>query len=278
MHVLVVLVELGRVLLGGEARQALLVYIHAQWLVARHDHVDPEIELVSVDEERVRDVARNDRSVIDVELLERLNQVDATTARRVCWFDDPHVTLRLRLAELQVVLMEVVELIGQDVGLGDEIELQAPEALLHLHVVVAQAVLARDLVALREVIDALELVQAFVEVALARARRPEEVPLVRVCVTEPIMLQNRSHKFGVTLQQLVQHLAVIDVVAATDAIRLQRVGQELRFCDRFEVNLLVESIQGRRVQILRQVLQTGFEVFIAFEEVLLGSIVRSVVC
>lgn len=278
MHVLVVLVELGRVLLGGEARQALLVYIHAQWLVARHDHVDPEIELVSVDEERVRDVARNDRSVIDVELLERLNQVDATTARRVCWFDDPHVALRLRLAELQVVLMEVVELIGQDVGLGDEIELQAPEALLHLHVVVAQAVLARDLVALREVIDALELVQAFVEVALARARRPEEVPLVRVCVTEPIMLQNRSHKFGVTLQQFVQHLAVIDVVAATDAIRLQRVGQELRFCDRFEVNLLVESIQGRRVQILRQVLQTGFEVFIAFEEVLLGSIVRSVVC
>ena len=58
--------------------------------------------------------------------------------------------------------VEVVKLIWQDVGLGDEIELLATEALLHLHVVVTETILSRDLMTLREVIDPLVLVKAFV--------------------------------------------------------------------------------------------------------------------
>ena len=58
--------------------------------------------------------------------------------------------------------MEVVKLIWQDVGLGDEIELLPAEALLHLHVVVTETILSRDLMTLREVIDPLVLVKAFV--------------------------------------------------------------------------------------------------------------------
>ena len=54
--------------------------------------------------------------------------------------------------------MEVVKLIWQDVGLGDEIELLPAEALLHLHVVVTETILSRDLMTLREVIDPLVLV------------------------------------------------------------------------------------------------------------------------
>ena len=74
--------------------------------------------------------------------------------------------------------VEVVELLGQNVGIRNEVKLLPSEPFLHLYVVVAKTVLASDLITLGEVIDPLELIQALVQVALARASRPEHVPLV----------------------------------------------------------------------------------------------------
>ena len=60
-----------------------------------------------------------------------------------------------------------MELIWQDVGVWDEIELIPAEPLLHLHKVVAEAVLARNFIALREMVNPLMLVKSLVHVALA---------------------------------------------------------------------------------------------------------------
>ena len=98
--------------------------------------------------------------------------MDATAARGVCRLHNPNVALRLSLSQLLVVRMEVVELLWQDVSIRNEVKLGSAKPLLHLDVVVTEPVLARDLVALREVIDALKLVQPFIQVALARAGRP----------------------------------------------------------------------------------------------------------
>ena len=65
--------------------------------------------------------------------------------------------------------MKIVKLIWQDVCLGNEVELLSAEALLHLDIVVAETVLTCDLMTLREVINSLELVKAFVKVAFTRA-------------------------------------------------------------------------------------------------------------
>ena len=88
--------------------------------------------------------------------------MNAAATGRISWFDDPNVSLRLSLPQFLEVRVEVVKLIWEDVGFGDEIELLAAEALLHLHVVVAEAVLPSNLMTLWEVIDPLELVEAFV--------------------------------------------------------------------------------------------------------------------
>ena len=88
--------------------------------------------------------------------------MNASASGRIGWFDDPNIPLRLSLPKLLEVRMEVVKLIWQDVSLGDEIELLTTEALLHLHIVVTETILSRDLMTLREVIDPLELVQTFV--------------------------------------------------------------------------------------------------------------------
>lgn len=63
--------------------------------------------------------------------------------------------------------VEVMELIWQDVGVWDKIELIPAEPLLHLHKVVAESVLARDFIALREMVNPLMLVKSLVHVALA---------------------------------------------------------------------------------------------------------------
>ncbi len=65
--------------------------------------------------------------------------------------------------------VEVVELIRKDVSVGNEVELLPSEPFLHFHKVVAKTVLASNLVALREVVDLLKLVEPFVDVALAGA-------------------------------------------------------------------------------------------------------------
>lgn len=58
--------------------------------------------------------------------------------------------------------VEVMELIWQDVSIWDEIVLISSKSLLHLHIIVAEPVLSSDFVALRKVIDPLELIEPFV--------------------------------------------------------------------------------------------------------------------
>ena len=56
MHVLILLVDLLRVRFRGESRQTLLMHVDAQGLVRRHTHIDPQVEFVAVNEQRVGDV------------------------------------------------------------------------------------------------------------------------------------------------------------------------------------------------------------------------------
>ena len=84
--------------------------------------------------------------------------MDAATSGRISRLHYPDVALGLRLTQLLVVCVEIVELVWQDVGVRDEIVLVTPEALLHLDVVVAKPIFSGDFIALREVIDSLELV------------------------------------------------------------------------------------------------------------------------
>ena len=118
--------------------------------------------------------------------------------------------------------VEVVKLIWKDIGIRNEIILISAESLLHLDIVIAKSVLSGDFITLWEVIDPLELIKAFIQVAFARTSRPEDVPLVRVCKVKAVGLEDRSDQLCVTFQELVKHLAVVDVVAAAWALRWRR--------------------------------------------------------
>ena len=81
--------------------------------------------------------------------------------------EDPDVLLRVMLLQLLIVFVEFAELVRQDVGVWNEVPLGLSIAFLHPDDVKAKTVLARNFMTLREVVDLLILIEAFVQVTLA---------------------------------------------------------------------------------------------------------------
>lgn len=131
-----------------------------------------------IDQQWVRDVPRYDRSVIHVHIVNVIHYVYALALARVGRLHDPHVLLRVVLLQLLIVRVEVPELVREDVGVGHKVKVLLAVLLLHADHVKTEAVLPGDLVALWEVVDLLVLVEALVEVALARAGAPKDIPLM----------------------------------------------------------------------------------------------------
>lgn len=74
------------------------------------------------------------------------------------------------LLKLLVVFIEFSKLIRQNVSVRHEIKVLFSIPLLHSNNVEAQAIFASDFMALREMVDLLILIKAFIEVALTRTR------------------------------------------------------------------------------------------------------------
>jgi hypothetical protein len=116
--------------------------------------------------------------------------------------------------QLDEVSVELIELRRQHISVRDKVVLFAAELLLGLDEIEAESVFACDLVTHREVIYPLELVESLVQEGLAWTWWPEDIPLVRVRIAEVISFQKTADKFGVTIQQLVQHFEVVDMVGS----------------------------------------------------------------
>ena len=121
-------------------------------------------------------------------------------------------------------------------------------------------------------IDALKLVKPFIKVALARAGRPQDVPLVGVRVVEVIGLEDAAHELCVTFEKLIEHLLVLDVVASAGSLSGDGRVQELLLGDLVDMLDLIDGLHGGCVEILCQVHDRLLQIFICLvEEVLLGA-------
>ncbi len=127
---------------------------------------------MSVDEEGVGHVARDNRSVIYVHIVDIIYDIDTLALTRVGWLHNPNILFGVMLLQFLVVGIEITEFVWKDIGIWDEIERGFTEFLLHADHIVAETVFSGDFIGLREVVDFLELVQAFIKIALARRRAP----------------------------------------------------------------------------------------------------------
>ena len=121
---------------------------------------------MAVNEQWVRDILRNNTCLINVNVVYVVNDVDAAALAGVRWLDDPHILLALMLLELLIVVVKVAKLIWQDVSVWAEVKCTLAEPFLQPHDVEAKAVLPRNFITLREVIDLLVLIESLILVAL----------------------------------------------------------------------------------------------------------------
>ena len=93
--------------------------------------------------------------------------MDTTAATKICWLYNPNVLFGLSLRKSFVVGSELSQLVWQHVGIRGDIIGSFSVLILHLSDIGAEPVLAGDLVARGEVVDALKLIKTLVEVGLA---------------------------------------------------------------------------------------------------------------
>lgn len=117
--VLLALIDIIR--LRGEPPQAFIVDIHAQGVEGRHEHVQPQVEFEAVDQKGVLDVFGDAALLVDRDLGDFVDDVDAFPLRHVRRLDNPEVVL-LRLPPLVESAVKIGEFVRQVVSIGDNVE------------------------------------------------------------------------------------------------------------------------------------------------------------
>ena len=112
----------------------------------------------------IGDIPRDDTSLIDIDIVYVIDDVDSFSLGSISWLDDPNVLLMIVLLELLVVSVEVSKFIRKDIRIRDEVEILLSILFLHSNNVEAQSIFSSNLIALRKVIDLLIFVKPFIEV------------------------------------------------------------------------------------------------------------------
>jgi len=134
--------------------QPLVLQLHLQRTVASHHGVQPYVKLVVIDQQWVGDVLTNNnlRAVEYLGLL--ISNINTLALRHVGGFDDvPLVRVLVHVRD------ERGRVRGHDLGLRQEVEPLLAEVVLHALHVLEHVVLARQLIAGGEVVDALVALQ-----------------------------------------------------------------------------------------------------------------------
>ena len=87
----------------------------------------------------------------------------ASAAATISWFYDPSVSFGLLLFQLLEMSVELIEFLGQNVSIRNKVVLFTSKLLLRPHKVCAKPVFPRYFITHRKMIDALELIESFVE-------------------------------------------------------------------------------------------------------------------
>jgi len=73
------------------------------------------------------------------------------------------------LLKFLVMLVEFTKLIGEDVSVWHKVKLRLSKPLLHPHNIKAKSIFTGDFMTLREMINLLILIEAFIQITLAAA-------------------------------------------------------------------------------------------------------------
>jgi len=78
--------------------------------------------------------------------------------------------------------IEICELIRKNVSIWDYVEFFLPEFLLHLYYIVTQSIFSGKFIRLWKMVNSLVFIQSFVLVKLETLTRPQNVPVMCLCL------------------------------------------------------------------------------------------------
>ena len=119
--------------------------------------------------------------------------------------DDPlMINGRFFRFELDIMVVQISIFFGQNVRIRNDFEILPAEFLLLFQDVFGELVFPSQFEAGWEMVDLLELVQAFVEVRLGAEICPEHIPIMAFSVRKARGFECRSHHFIVAFVHFVQ--------------------------------------------------------------------------
>ena len=178
MHVFVVLVELGCIGLRCESREALFIDIHPKRLVASYNYIDSQVKFIAVNKQRVGYISGNNAQFVYIQVIDIVDDMDTSSSTRIAWLYDPDIAPWISLLQLLVMTQQISVLIWQDIGIWNEIESITTKFLLQFYVIEAKTIFSGNFIRVREVIDSLIFIQAFIEIGLTTTAGPKQVPLM----------------------------------------------------------------------------------------------------
>lgn len=96
-------------------------------------------------------------------------------------------------------------------------------------------------------VNPLKLIETLVEIGLTTATSPEQIPLMRLCICKTISFTETSDEFGVTLENFVKKLTVVNVIAAllSSMVSIGRswrsIHQQLRLINILEIHVFIDT-------------------------------------
>ena len=159
-----------------------------------------------IEQQWVVNIPANDTSLMFWHELQLVKDENTLALTWTLWLDYPHVALRCLLdiaiviaallSDLVLLILkvffELFLLLRQDKSLWYEVEIRLRILFLHFDYINRKSIFSRELKAQWEMIDFLRLVQSLIEISLTLSMCPEHVPVMPVCIHEPIQLKNES--------------------------------------------------------------------------------------
>ena len=93
-----------------------MVNIDLHRLVTGNQHINSQIELMTVNQQWIGNIFADDTSFIDVDIVYVIYQIDTSPLARVCRLHNPDIFLALMLLKFLIVIVKVTEFVGKNVS------------------------------------------------------------------------------------------------------------------------------------------------------------------
>lgn len=114
------------------------------------------------------------------------------------------VFFALGLLKLVKMMHKFSKLVGNKIGVWQEVKMLLTKSLLHSSDVKGQFIFSCDFNAAGKMINFLVLIQAFIKISLAVAARPEQVPVVGFSVLEIVCFEDAANELSVTIENFIK--------------------------------------------------------------------------